>query len=798
MTVPALQIQRSPLLAFYSRLIVLLTLLCSGLVPAHAAPVYSHAKTAQKAGQYDALLKQTYKARTNSYKPLMRRGMARFYGKDYRRAIKNFGASYVAGGGTRALLKLSASLLYVTPKTYQERYTFPERAASAAYLAYKSAAHDLDRAEALKLLGYAFIRRQWWRDSLTALKASLAHREQRTTRAKYDEVYKKHGFRMIDYNIDSDSVSPRLCINFSEKLNKGEDYSKYIVQQGNDKPAVTVSNRRLCIEGLQHGLRYKVKLRTGLPAQIEDDLKKNVELSVYVKDRSPSVRLAGNKYVLPRNGQTGIPVTSTNTKKVHIGIFRFSDRALNRAIDGNFLNQLAGYNVDELKARSGEEIWSGTLDVVQKLNKDVVTAFPVQKAIPDMKSGVYVMVADAKKNAESWKEKATQWFIISDLGLTGLSTDNGVHAFVRSLYSADMMPDVTIRLIAKNNEVLDTQITDGGGFASFSKSIANGTGGMSPALLVAQTNQGDYAFLDLTKPAFDLSDRGVQGRKMPGPVDVQLFTERGIYKPGETVHLTGLTRNKEANALKNLPLTFKFIRPDGREYKRTLVKDQGLGGRSFSLTLPTSAKTGTWRALAYTNVKEGEVGETTFLVEDFVPERMDLDLVSQTERLSTNTPLLLDVDGKYLYGAPARDHALEGEMVIGVNKSPIKGFKGYQFGLADEKFKTVRNPLSALPRTDQQGKARIRAELPNLPDTTKPLRAKLTLRLRDPSGRTIERKLSLPVASTTPLIGIRPLFDDLSENSTAEFDVAVMGVDGQRRAFKNLTWEIVQLHTRYQ
>ncbi len=798
MTAPELQIHRSPLLSLYTCLIVLSALLVSSLVAAQAAPVYSHKKVAQKAGQYDALLRQTVKVHTSKRESLMRAGMARFYGKDYNKAINKFAAAYVAGAGTKALLKLASSHLNATATTYQERYSFPERAASAAYLAYKSAASDRDRAQALKLLGYAFIRRSRGRDALTALKASLAHREQDETRAKYNEIYKKYGFRMVDYNIDSDSVSPRLCINFSEKLKKSEDYGKYIVQHGNDKPAITMSNRQLCVEGLQHGLRYKVRLRAGLPAQIEDDLKKNVELSVYVKDRSPSVRLAGNKYVLPRNGQTGIPVTSTNTTKVHIEIYRFSDRALNRAVQGNFLKQLAGYNVDELKERTGEEIWSGTLDVTQKLNKDVITAFPVQKAIPDLKSGVYVMVADAKKKEESWKEKATQWFIISDLGLTGLSADDGVHAFVRSLYSADMLAGVTIKLIAKNNEVLDTQTTDGGGFVSFSKSISNGEGGMSPALLVAQTQKGDYAFLDLTKPAFDLSDRGVQGRAMPGPVDVQMFAERGIYKPGETVHITGLARNKEATALKGLPLTFKFIRPDGREYKRSLVKDQGLGGRSFSLTLPASAKTGTWRALAYTNVKEAEVGETTFLVEDFVPERMDLLLETKNERLSLQDPLKIDIDGKYLYGAPAKDHALEGEMVISVNKRAIKGFKGYHFGLSGEKVKTVRTPLTDLPRTNKQGKAQIIAALPALPDTTKPLRAKLTVRLRDPSGRSIERKLSVPVASQNPLIGIRPLFDDLGESATAEFDVAVMGVNGQRRAFKNLTWEIVQLHTRYQ
>ena len=169
--------------------------------------------------------------------------------------------------------------------------------------------------------------------------------------------------------------------------------------------------------------------RAGIPAQIDDDLKKSVKLSVYVKDRSPSVRLSGNKYVLPRSGQVGIPVTSVNTKIIYTKIYRFSDRGLGSAVQGEFLKQLAGYNIDELKDKLGEHIWEGTLDVTQKLNKDVITAFPVQKAIPDLKSGVYVMVADAtNKPANDWKQKATQWFIVSDLGLSGLIGADGVHA----------------------------------------------------------------------------------------------------------------------------------------------------------------------------------------------------------------------------------------------------------------------------------------------------------------------------------------------------------------------------------
>jgi uncharacterized protein YfaS (alpha-2-macroglobulin family) len=72
---------------------------------------------------------------------------------------------------------------------------------------------------------------------------------------------------------------------------------------------------------------------------------------------------------------------------------------------------------------------------------------------------------------------------------------------------------------------------------------------------------GDYNFLDLTKPAFDLSDRGVEGRAAPGAVDAFLYTERGIYRPGETVELMALVRDSRGYAQPDAPLTLKAVSP---------------------------------------------------------------------------------------------------------------------------------------------------------------------------------------------------------------------------------------------
>ncbi len=143
---------------------------------------------------------------------------------------------------------------------------------------------------------------------------------------------------------------------------------------------------------------------------------------------------------------------------------------------------------------------------------------------------------------------ATQWFVVSDLGLATFAGNDGLHALVRSLSSAGPVGKVALRLIAANNEILGQATTDAEGHARFDPGLLRGTGGNAPALLVAEGPDGDYAFLDLTQTPFDLSDRGVEGRAPPKPLDVYLVSERGAYRPGETVHLTALVRDARAKA----------------------------------------------------------------------------------------------------------------------------------------------------------------------------------------------------------------------------------------------------------
>ncbi|THD73660.1 MAG: alpha-2-macroglobulin family protein [Bradyrhizobium sp.] len=699
-------------------------------------------------------------------------------------------------------LRLARTIFQIRPASTSEQTFLMERASTAAYIAYQRAGNPGDEADALAVLGRALSERKLWRPALDSLRLSLDMREVAEVRGQYERMRDEHGFRLLDYTVDSDGASPRACFQFSEDLAKRTDFAPFLALAGNDKPALSSEGKQLCVDGLKHGERYNINLRAGLPSTVKETLPKSAEFNIYVRDRKPLVRFTGRAYVLPRTGQRGIPLVSVNTPAVTVNVFRIGDRNLiNTVIGSDFQRLLSKYELSDLGNERGVKVWSGELVTATTLNQDVTTAFPVDQALGDLQPGIYVMTAAAKGPASDDEyQLATQWFIVSDLGLTAFSGNDGIHVFVDSLASTNAIGSAEVRLVARNNEILATRKTDDSGHVLFEAGLARGEGGLSPAMVTVTSDKADYAFLSLKTDAFDLTDRGVAGRAVPAGADAFVYAERGVYRSNETVYLTALLRDGQGNAVTGGPLTLLIERPDGVEFRRAILTDEGAGGRSMSLALNSAVPTGTWRVRAFTDPKGSPVGETTFMVEDYVPERVEFDLSSKDKQIRADAPVELKVDGHFLYGAPASGLQLEGDMLV-APAAARPGFAGYQFGIADEETTSnERMPIENLPEADANGVATFPVSLAKPPASTRPQEAQIFIRMAEAGGRAVERKLVLPVAPATAMIGVRPLFGDKSvaEGDKAEFDVVFVAPDGKPLARSGLRYELMKLESRYQ
>jgi alpha-2-macroglobulin len=779
-------------------------LISAGLPSAQAADKpFKRDDLADSAIKLEAQIKSEAGAVTKSGAALKLDADAAFRRNDFKTGLQILGQiAATAPDDSGNWLRLARTIFLIWPANSSEQTFLLERASTAAYIAYQRAANPADEADALAVLGRAMSERKLWRPALDSLRLSLDLREVAEVRGQYEKMRDEHGFRLLDYTIDSDSASPRACFQFSEDLAKRTDFTPFVALAGSDKPALTSEGKQLCVDGLKHGERYNVNLRAGLPSTVKEGLPKSAEFNIYVRDRKPFVRFTGRAYVLPRTGQRGIPLVSVNTPSVSVKVFRIGDRNLiNTVIDGDFQRALSSYELSSLGDERGVKVWSGQLVTAMTLNQDVTTAFPVDEALGAMQPGIYIMTAAAKGPAsDDDGGLATQWFIVSDLGVAAFSGNDGIHVFVNSLASTEAASKAEVRLVARNNEILATRKTDDAGHAVFEAGLARGEGGLSPAMLTVATDNADYAFLSLKSSAFDLSDRGVSGRAVPAGADAFVYAERGVYRSNETVYLTALLRDGLGNAISGGPLTLVVERPDGVEFRRAALPDQGAGGRMLALPLNSAVPTGTWRVRAFTDPKGNSVGETTFMVEDYIPERIDFEVTSKDKQIKPDAPVELKVDGHFLYGAPASALQLEGDMLVApADERP--GFAGYQFGVADEEnASNERTPIENLPESDANGVATFPVSLAKPPASTRPQEAQIFIRMAEAGGRAVERKIVLPVAPAAAMIGVKPLFGDknVAEGDKAGFDVVFVSPDGKSLARDGLRYELLKVESRYQ
>ena len=677
-----------------------------------------------------------------------------------------------------------------------------EKGSQAAWNALQAARLPYERARALFRLGELYDQNKEPKKAIAAWRAALELEDNPRIAKRYQDLLEANAFQIKDVEVESDSATPKICLKFSDDLAKDRKirYEDYLVIQPTTQISVSPNGDKLCLEGVSHGQGYTIKARAGIPSNTGEKTRTGQDFTAQVEDRKPTLGFRGTTYVLPKASGQQLPLISVNLDTARLRVLRIHDRNLLQQIDGRRITGLLdGHDLKAVATRSGELVWEGTLTLASgERNQEVTTAIPISEILRDPQTGIYIVAAEpTKEDPESYEDRATQWLVVSDTGLFTLRGNDGLHVFARSLATTQPLAKLELRLYARNNTELGKIVTDDKGYARFDPGLLRGTGGREPAVLMA-FGTGDYNFLDLTKPAFDLSDRGVDGRAAPGPVDAFLYTERGVYRPGETVELMTLVRDGRASAHPDIPLTLKVFRPDEVEIARLQPADPALGGYHARLPLASNARTGNWTVKAYTDPKGEPVGQVSFQVEDFVPQRLKLELNSAATALKPGEPAVVDISGRFLYGAPAANLKAEAEVVLREDPDPYPTFPGYRFGLVQDSWTAQRFPV-ALAGTDAQGKAQAQVTLQETPDTSRPLQARVRVSLFEPGGRPVTRSLNLPYRNQPFMIGIKPRFSDdgVKTGQEAGFEIIALDQQGQAQTKNGLRAELMREEHQY-
>jgi uncharacterized protein YfaS (alpha-2-macroglobulin family) len=680
----------------------------------------------------------------------------------------------------RQWLDLANALLHKTPPD-------PRHALDAAWQNFVQSDNDTGAIPALLLMAEALRAMDRQDQAEQALEAVVQRAPDNAQyQATLTAARRATGLLVRGVRTEVDADPPRACIAFSVPPTTRNDFNAQDwVRLDPPAPgaAVTREGDEVCVSGLPTGQTTRLILRAGLPGQSGLSLSRETALTVAMPDRPPSILFDARLYVLPRGQPTSVTLTTTNLSTVKLRLLRLTERSTVAFLRDNRLGEtIEDYATDQIADTLGNVVWEGSADIAKgERNATQHTALPIPDALTTAGPGLYALQALAGDGTPN-VSPATQMILRTDLAPTAWRGADGLTVQLRGYSDAHVRPGVRLALLAHNNNILGETTTDADGVARFPKALLAGDGPLAPALVHAFAPDGDFAALDLNAAAFDLSDRGVAGAPQPGPLDAFVWLDRGIYRPGETVQVMAMLRDSAGQPV-DFPAHVTIKRPNGQVFLDATPPRQAEDTVHLPVQLSAGASVGTWTVEVRADPDAAPVGTAEFRVDAFVPDRMAVDAGPAPPVLVVGQPATLPVTARFLYGAPAANLSGSASMDIGVDPAPFPALAGWTIGLADETFAADHRDLT-IDDTDDKGRTKVDLLLAAAPDTTRPLKADVTVEIDDPSGHAASATATIPIRGGNPFIAIKPAFGEgsVDANTEAAFDVVAVDPQGRRIA----------------
>lgn len=594
-----------------------------------------------------------------------------------------------------------------------------------------------------------------------------------------------------------------LVLTFSIPLDPEQDFARlvHVVDKKSGKVdgawELSPNLKELRLRHLEPNRDLLVTIERDLRALNISTFEINYEKSLTTRDIQPSVGFASRGSLLPGKVVEGLPVMALNVNNVDVNFFRVKPESLAAFVSQwEYRNSMSNWESDNL-LKMADLVYTGRFDLNPARNTREKLLLPLSEIKPLQQAGVYVAVM-TKAGQYEYSNAATL-FTLSDVGVSAHRYQNRLDVFTQSLENGAAQQGVDVALLDEKGQTLAKATSDAKGHVQLENH-------QNAALLLAR-KEGQTTLLDLKLPALDLAEFDIAGD--PGySKQFFMFGPRDLYRPGETVILNGLLRDSDGKTLPDQPVKLEVVKPDGQVI-RTVVSQPDNGLYHFTYPLDSGAPTGMWHIRANTGDNQSQMWD--FHVEDFMPERMALNLTSQETPLSPSDKVTFSVVGYYLYGAPANGNALQGQLYLRPLRDAVPSLPGFQFGnIAEE---NLSRSLDEVQLTlDETGRGDISTNS-EWRETHSPLQVILQASLLESGGRPVTRRAEQAIWPADTLPGIRPQFavkavydyrtdttvnqPIVDEDSNAAFDIVYVDAQGEKKAVSGLQVRLIRERRDY-
>lgn len=559
-----------------------------------------------------------------------------------------------------------------------------------------------------------------------------------------------------------------------------EDIKRYIKIQPNVDFRVEKLDYGFLLKGdFAIGTNYNLLIDDKLRGIFQGKLAKSFQQYVIFGQLDPSISFAHKKAIyLTRNGNKNVGVRIVSIPEVKITIYKiYKNNVLAFLRDNGKLNDYYDdYYYDYTDySKYGDPMVEKTVSTNDLEKSGGLALVNLDITEENDFKGIYVVKV---QSSEQRYVNSSQVVAFSDIGLIVKENADEVMVFANSITTAEPMGSVEVKLVSSNNQEVYTVMTNTEGIARFSD-LKNQAPGFRVQMVTANKGE-DFNYLHFQQTEVETSRYEVGGiRYNDAGLQAFLYGARDLYRPGETVYLRTIIRDKNWAPVAKQPIKMRLLMPNGKPLMNQQGELSEEGSFETSVTLPSSAVTGSYIAEVYTS-NDVLLSSKAISVEEFMPDRIKVTPSVDKEEAKPGESFTVSGEALNLFGPPAADRKYEMQLSLSKKYFSPKGLEEYNFmleGGGDNYFDTDFRE----GRTDAQGQFSAEFNIPSKYKFNGILEARVFTTVFDETGRPVSRLSTVEVPTQDAMYGIA--YFDRYVKARESLNIPLIAVNSKGQVF---------------
>ena len=313
-----------------------------------------------------------------------------------------------------------------------------------------------------------------------------------------------------------------------------------------------------------------------------------------------------------------------------------------------------------------------------------------------------------------------------------------------------------------------------------------------PFIIVAESDKQKAYVRVVDGEEQSVSRFDVGGKDIQKGLKGFIYGERGVWRPGDTLHISFILEDREKRIPDKHPVALEIYNPRGQFYTK-MISTQGMNG-FYTFDVPTQATdpTGLWNAYI-------KVGGTTFhkglRIETIKPNRLKINLALPKVLQATDKDVYAPLTSTWLTGATASKLKAKVEMSLSKVNTQFKNYGQYIFNNPATDFTTIKTDIFD-GTLDAEGKANVMLKVPTATEAPGMLNATFTTRVFEPGGDASIYTQTIPFSPFTSYVGInlnQPKGKYIETDKDHVFDIVTVNTQGQLVNSSNLEYKIYRI-----